>query len=83
VRRRCPDSTTTVDVDPPLRRALARVGGLDPLQLAAGADELVVPQWTVRWWRESYRAPAGSAAEKASTLARRGGRMQLGLWLDL
>jgi hypothetical protein len=34
--------TTNVDVNPPLRQALARVGGLDPLRLAVGVDELVV-----------------------------------------
>lgn len=34
--------TTNVDVNPPLRQALARVGGGDPLHLSVGADELVV-----------------------------------------
>lgn len=34
--------TTNVDVNGPLREALARVGGADPLHLAVGADELVV-----------------------------------------
>ncbi len=34
--------TTNVDVNPPLREALARVGGLDPLKFDVGADELVV-----------------------------------------
>lgn len=34
--------TTNVDVNPPLRQALARVGGTDPLHLGIGADELVV-----------------------------------------
>ncbi|WP_109530772.1 MULTISPECIES: zinc-binding metallopeptidase family protein [Nocardia] len=34
--------TTNVDVNGPLREALARVGGSDPLHLAVGADELVV-----------------------------------------
>ncbi|GAB1823858.1 SWIM zinc finger family protein [Herbidospora sp. RD11066] len=34
--------TTNVDVNPPLREALARVGGRDPLHLGVGADELVV-----------------------------------------
>ncbi|MEU0567388.1 SWIM zinc finger family protein [Nonomuraea sp. NPDC005983] len=33
--------TTNVDVNNPLRQALARVGGGDPLHLAVGADELV------------------------------------------
>jgi hypothetical protein len=30
--------TTNVDVNPPLRQALARVGGLDPLRFEVGAD---------------------------------------------
>ncbi|WBB99224.1 MULTISPECIES: SWIM zinc finger family protein [unclassified Solwaraspora] len=34
--------TTNVDVNPPLRDALARVGGLDPLHLAVGPDDLTV-----------------------------------------
>ncbi|WP_344239592.1 SWIM zinc finger family protein [Actinocorallia libanotica] len=34
--------TTNVDVNGPLREALARVGGSEPLHLAVGADELVV-----------------------------------------
>jgi hypothetical protein len=34
--------TTNVDVNPPLRQALAGIGGLDPLHLAVGADELTV-----------------------------------------
>ncbi|MCP2344712.1 SWIM zinc finger family protein [Nonomuraea roseoviolacea] len=34
--------TTNVDVNGPLREALARVGGRDPLHLGVGADELVV-----------------------------------------
>ncbi|MFC0039996.1 SWIM zinc finger family protein [Actinomadura rayongensis] len=34
--------TTNVDVNPPLRTALARVGAGDPLHFAVGADELVV-----------------------------------------
>ncbi|MQY07784.1 SWIM zinc finger family protein [Actinomadura macrotermitis] len=34
--------TTNVDVNGPLREALARVGGADPLHLAVGAEELVV-----------------------------------------
>jgi hypothetical protein len=34
--------TTNVDVNPPLRQALARVGGLDPLRFDVGVDELVV-----------------------------------------
>jgi hypothetical protein len=34
--------TTNVDVNSPLRQALARVGGLDPLRFEVGADELVV-----------------------------------------
>lgn len=34
--------TTNVDVNGPLREALARVGGDDPLHLAVGTDELVV-----------------------------------------
>ncbi|QFG20624.1 SWIM zinc finger family protein [Actinomadura sp. WMMB 499] len=34
--------TTNVDVNGPLREALARVGGADPLHLAVGAEELAV-----------------------------------------
>ncbi|WP_091075181.1 SWIM zinc finger family protein [Micromonospora nigra] len=34
--------TTNVDVNPPLREALARVGGIDPLHLAVGPDDLTV-----------------------------------------
>ncbi|MEE6308782.1 SWIM zinc finger family protein [Plantactinospora veratri] len=34
--------TTNVDVNPPLRAALARVGGLDPLHLSVGPDDLTV-----------------------------------------
>ncbi|GII92745.1 hypothetical protein Ssi02_29760 [Sinosporangium siamense] len=34
--------TTNVDVNRPLREALARVGGRDPLHLGVGADELTV-----------------------------------------
>ncbi|WP_433870909.1 SWIM zinc finger family protein [Saccharopolyspora sp. CA-218241] len=34
--------TTNVDINPPLRRALAALGGLDPLHLAVGPDELAV-----------------------------------------
>ena len=34
--------TTNVDVNGPLREALARVGGSDPLYLAVGTDELAV-----------------------------------------
>jgi hypothetical protein len=34
--------TTNVDVNPPLREALARVAGLDPLHLSVGPDDLTV-----------------------------------------
>ncbi|SCL23011.1 SWIM zinc finger [Micromonospora pallida] len=34
--------TTNVDVNAPLREALARVGGLDPLHLSVGPDDLTV-----------------------------------------
>ena len=34
--------TTNVDVNAPLREALARIGGADPLHLAVGPDELAV-----------------------------------------
>ncbi|PZV99125.1 SWIM zinc finger [Micromonospora phaseoli] len=34
--------TTNVDVNTPLRAALARVGGLDPLHLSVGPDDLTV-----------------------------------------
>jgi hypothetical protein len=36
------DGTTNVDVNPPLRAALARVGARDPLRLRVGADEIAV-----------------------------------------
>lgn len=34
--------TTNVDVNPPLRQALGRLGGLDPLHLVLGPEELTV-----------------------------------------
>jgi hypothetical protein len=34
--------TTNVDVNPPLREALARVGGIDPLHLSVGPEDLTV-----------------------------------------
>jgi hypothetical protein len=34
--------TTNIDVDPPLQRALTRVGPVDPLHLAVGPDDLTV-----------------------------------------
>lgn len=34
--------TTNVDVNPPLQQALVRVGGLDPLRLEVGPDDLAV-----------------------------------------
>ncbi|MFG1712463.1 SWIM zinc finger family protein [Micromonospora sp. NPDC049203] len=34
--------TTNVDVNPPLREALARVGGIEPLHVAVGPDDLTV-----------------------------------------
>jgi hypothetical protein len=34
--------TTNVDVNPPLRQALARVGGIEPLHAAVGPDDLTV-----------------------------------------
>ncbi|MDW5324956.1 SWIM zinc finger family protein [Plantactinospora sp. KLBMP9567] len=43
---------TNVDVNPPLRAALARVGGLDPLHLSVGPDDLTVS------------TPDGSVVEK-------------------
>ena len=39
---RCGFGTTNVDVNGPLRAALARVGGHDPLHLAVGPDDLTV-----------------------------------------
>ena len=33
--------TTNVDFNPPMREALARIGGLDPLQLSVGEDVTV------------------------------------------
>jgi hypothetical protein len=34
--------TTNIDVNPPLRQALARVGGLEPLRVAVGPDDLAL-----------------------------------------
>jgi hypothetical protein len=34
--------TTNVDVNPPLRESLARVGGIEPLHVAVGPDDLTV-----------------------------------------
>jgi hypothetical protein len=40
--------TTNVDVNPPLREALARVGGIDPLHVEVGPDELAVSTMDAR-----------------------------------
>ncbi|MEV0733334.1 SWIM zinc finger family protein [Polymorphospora sp. NPDC050346] len=37
--------TTNVDVNAPLRQALARVGNTDPMHLAVGPDDLTVTTW--------------------------------------
>ncbi len=59
--------TTNVDVNVPLRKALARVGGNDPLHLAVGDDEVVAPRSTARWSRRRCRCPsAGCAASPRS-----------------
>ncbi|MFE6486642.1 SWIM zinc finger family protein [Streptomyces sp. NPDC057757] len=41
--------TTNVDINSPLRRALATLGGLDPLRLAVGPDELEVTTFDGRF----------------------------------
>jgi hypothetical protein len=49
--------TTNVDINFPLRRALARLGGLDPLQLAVGPDELEVTTFDGRFVEKQVPLP--------------------------
>lgn len=59
--------TTNVDVNGPLREALARVAGADPLHLAVGPDELAVTTLDGPGWRRRCRCPnAGCAASPRS-----------------
>jgi len=54
--------TTNVDVNGPLREALARVGGGDPLHLAVDARSWPSPRWTGPWWRRRCRCPSAGCA---------------------
>lgn len=67
--------TTNVDVNPPMRDALARVGGLDPLHLRVGEDVVVrtlnaevvekkvpLPERWLKGFAEVQLASAGTAA---------------------
>ncbi|WP_344928133.1 SWIM zinc finger family protein [Saccharopolyspora gregorii] len=49
--------TTNVDVNPPLQRALATLGGLDPLHLAIGPDELAVRTFDGRFVEKRVPLP--------------------------
>lgn len=49
--------TTNVDINSPLRRALARIGGLDPLQLTVGPGELEVTTLDGRFVEKQVRLP--------------------------
>jgi hypothetical protein len=50
--------TTNVDVNPPLRRALAVLGGLDPLHLTVGPDQLEVRTFDGRYVEKRVPLPA-------------------------
>ena len=77
--------TTNVDVNPPLRAALTRVRGLDPIHLGVGPDEVTVRTFDgelverkvplpVRWLRGFAEAQAITAGfEARAELARAGG----------
>ncbi len=58
--------TTNVDVNPPLRRALAGLGGLDPLHLTVGPEELPVRTF------DGEFVEAGPAAGALAARLRRG-----------
>ena len=49
--------TTNVDVNPPLRRALAVLGGLDPLHLTVGPDQLEVRTFDDRFVEKRVPLP--------------------------
>ncbi|MEV7345856.1 SWIM zinc finger family protein [Streptomyces sp. NPDC093544] len=49
--------TTNVDINFPLRRALTRLGGLDPLQLAVGPGELEVTTFDGRFVEKQVPLP--------------------------
>jgi hypothetical protein len=49
--------TTNVDVNPPLRRALARLGGLDPLHLEVGPEALEVKTFDGRFVEKKVPLP--------------------------
>lgn len=49
--------TTNVDVNPPLRRALAVLGGLDPLHLTVGPDQLEVRTFDGRFVEKRVPLP--------------------------
>ncbi|WP_406487327.1 SWIM zinc finger family protein [Streptomyces phaeochromogenes] len=49
--------TTNVDINSPLRRALTRIGGLDPLQLTVGPDELEVTTFDGRFVEKQVPLP--------------------------
>lgn len=49
--------TTNIDVNFPLRQALARIGGLDPLHLAVGPDEVAVRTFDGRFVEKKVPLP--------------------------
>ncbi|MCW2935548.1 MAG: hypothetical protein JWM19_6510 [Actinomycetia bacterium] len=49
--------TTNIDVNFPLRQALARIGGLDPLHLAVGPDEVAVRTFDGRFVEKKVQLP--------------------------
>ena len=49
--------TTNVDVNPPLRRALARLGGVDPLHLAVGPEAVEVRTFDGRFVEKKVPLP--------------------------
>jgi SWIM zinc finger len=49
--------TTNVDINPPLRRALALLGGLDPLHLTVGPDQLEVRTFDGRFVEKRVPLP--------------------------
>jgi hypothetical protein len=51
------DGTTNVDISPPLRRALAVLGGVEPLHLAVGPDELEVKTFDGRFTEKKVPLP--------------------------
>lgn len=77
--------TTNVDFNPPMRKALARVGGLDPMQLSVGIDDVTVrtmdgeaverkvplPQRWLKGFAEVQVAAAGMPCVRSSVARRR------------